>query len=185
MDKTIFAAYAAGAIGVLAAIFWPRRAKAEGLDTVVENMVQPSTQIPLAVTANPTPRGIRNNNPGNIEASSIQWRGQIGQDGRYAKFDTAVNGIRAMLLEIFDSIERDGDNTLRKLIAQWAPSTENNTAAYIADVVLQTGLNADKLLDYRANAISVAKGITRHENGFNPYTEQQFRDAYYAAGKYL
>ena len=33
-------------------------------------------------------RGLRNNNPGNIEAGSNSWDGQAGSDGRFAKFVT-------------------------------------------------------------------------------------------------
>src|SRR5687768_678297 len=38
-----------------------------------------------------TPRGIRNNNPGNIEWISDlarRWRGMVNKDGRYGVFDT-------------------------------------------------------------------------------------------------
>ncbi|MFU2316820.1 hypothetical protein [Rahnella sp. PCH160] len=42
-------------------------------------------------------RGLRNNNPGNIEASDANpWEGQIGSDGRFAKFETPEHGIRAL-----------------------------------------------------------------------------------------
>lgn len=42
-------------------------------------------------------RGIRNNNPGNLEYSkSNPWVGQNGDDGRFAKFETPEHGIRAL-----------------------------------------------------------------------------------------
>jgi len=46
-----------------------------------------------------TPRGIRNQNPGNIDYNSRNdWQGQIGKEpgGRFAIFDTPENGIRAL-----------------------------------------------------------------------------------------
>ncbi|HFX8036006.1 TPA: hypothetical protein ACIF5E_004931, partial [Escherichia coli] len=42
-------------------------------------------------------RGIRNNNPGNLEYSKTNpWVGQTGDDGRFAKFETPEHGIRAL-----------------------------------------------------------------------------------------
>ena len=51
-----------------------------------------------------TTRGIRNNNPGNIDYNPRNdWAGQIGLElkvgnstPRFARFDTAENGIRAL-----------------------------------------------------------------------------------------
>ncbi len=130
------------------------------------------------------PRGIRNNNPTNIEDSSIQWRGRIGNDGRYVVFDTAVNGLRAGFLEIYDSIVRDGDNTIRKLIAQWAPPIENLTGAYQNSVRQQTGIaSIDTILNYSRDAKPILRAIVRHENGQDPYTAVQYDDAFRAAGK--
>lgn len=40
--------------------------------------------------------GLRNNNPGNIEAGSNPWEGQTGSDGRFATFATPEHGIRAL-----------------------------------------------------------------------------------------
>ena len=47
------------------------------------------------------PRGIRNNNPGNIDYNPRNaWRGQLahspGIEPRFARFDTAHNGLRAL-----------------------------------------------------------------------------------------
>jgi len=137
---------------------------------------------PLSVADN-RPRGIRNNNPGNIEDGPIRWRGRVGNDGRYAIFDTPVNGIRAMALEIWDSIERDGDNTVRRLVMQWAPPTENLTGAYVASVAKQTGLQPDEILVYSRDVKGLIKAIVQHENGIMPYDEATIDGAIRAAGK--
>ena len=130
------------------------------------------------------PRGIRNNNPTNIEDSSIPWRGRVGNDGRYVVFDTAINGLRAGYLEIWDSIVRDGDDTIRTLIRQWAPPIENLTGAYQNSVRAQTGIaNIDTKLNYLRDATPLLKAIVQHENGQQPYTAQQFDAAFRAAGK--
>ena len=46
------------------------------------------------MTTTKTARGIRNNNPLNIEAGE-NWQGLKGTDGRFAIFETAEHGIRA------------------------------------------------------------------------------------------
>jgi len=129
------------------------------------------------------PRGIRNNNPGNIEFTSIKWRGLVGSDGRYAVFDTPQNGLRAMALEIWDSITRDGDDTITKLINQWAPPTENLTGAYALSVSKQTGIGVTEQLVYRRDVAALMKAITKHENGVQPYPDSVIQSAIAAAGK--
>lgn len=188
MDKTTFLFYSLAALVVGTFAFFTRKASADSVDAGGSDVpeVKPLPQLSLPVaTSSSSPRGIRNNNPGNIEFTSIAWRGQVGSDGRYAVFDTPVNGIRAMLLEIWDSIERDRDNTIRMLVRQWAPPNENDTSAYVNSVASQINYSADKVLSYQQHAIPLAQAITRHENGINPYTAQQFRDAYAAAGKFV
>ena len=165
----------ATAIG-LAAFLVPRRVLASA---TVEG------ETPVTIDPKDTrPRGIRNNNPTNIEDSKIPWRGRVGNDGRYVVFDTAINGLRAGYLEICDSIVRDGDDTIRTLIAQWAPPIENLTGAYQNSVRAQTGIaNIDTKLNYLRDATPLLKAIVQHENGQQPYTAQQFDAAFRAAGK--
>lgn len=58
-----------------------------------------------------TPRGIRNNNPGNIDFNSRNnWQGQLGVEtgGRFAIFDTPENGIRALGKLLINYRGKDG-----------------------------------------------------------------------------
>jgi len=167
----------ASVVGITAILF-SRRALAT--ETVTGETIMADPNVP----ADTRPRGIRNNNPTNIEDSKIPWRGRVGNDGRYVVFDTAVNGLRAGYLEIWDSIVRDGDDTIRTLIAQWAPPIENLTGAYQNSVRQQTGIaSVDTKLNYARDSKKLLGAIVRHENGQNPYTIQQYDDAYRAAGK--
>lgn len=76
------------------------------------------------------PRGIRNNNPGNIdwiENPSKRWRGMIRKEtpeegGRFAVFDSPANGVRAIAQELLLD-ERRGVRTIAGLISNWAPSS--------------------------------------------------------------
>lgn len=86
-----------------------------------------------------TPRGIRNNNPGNIDYSPANaWQGQLKPDpaieARFARFDTPENGIRALGKTLRTYQRKHGLKTVQAIIARWAPSQENNTAAYVRSV---------------------------------------------------
>lgn len=81
-----------------------------------------------------TPRGIRNNNPGNIRWGS-DWKG-LKKDGKqqdpsFCVFETPEYGIRALakLLQNYQLLY--GLNTPRKIINRYAPPTENETVSYI------------------------------------------------------
>ncbi len=117
-----------------------------------------------------TPRGIRNNNPGNIEwiaDAARRWRGMVSRDGRYGVFDTPANGVRAIGGEIRANFKR-GENTLRAILSEWAPPTENDTESYIRHAERALGVDRDAPL--RASQIPhVAAVIIEHENGVQPY----------------
>jgi hypothetical protein len=94
------------------------------------------------------PRGVRNNNPGNIDYNKANnWVGQLPYDpaieSRFCRFDYAENGIRALgkLLQTYFNLR--GRKTVRAIITPYAPSNENNTGAYIATVAQRCGLRAD------------------------------------------
>lgn len=84
-------------------------------------------------------RGVRNNNPGNIDYNPAnKWVGQLGieqgKNPRFALFDTPENGIRALgkLLQTYRT--KYGLKTVGGIISRWAPGVENDTAAYVRAV---------------------------------------------------
>lgn len=97
------------------------------------------------------PRGLRNNNPGNLK-SYENWQGKIGMDGGFVIFSDISWGIRALGMDLRGDIN-EGANTIRKLIWEFAPSTENDTTAYINAVVDYTGLDADHVLSADGNTL--------------------------------
>jgi hypothetical protein len=119
-------------------------------------------------------RGIRNNNPGNLVITSIPWKGKVpvakNTDGKFEQFTKSVDGIRAMFIDLRGDIEKDGLNTIRKLINEYAPKFENNTAAYVQSVASQVGIGADTRV-LPANYFSLVKAIIKHENGKQPYPD--------------
>lgn len=129
-------------------------------------------------------RGIRNNNPGNLEYSKTNpWVGQTGDDGRFAKFETPEHGIRALGRNLL-SYQRQGIDTVSDIVEKWAPKKDgNDTAAYIKAVCAQLGVTADQQLDASNpdTLKALCAAIIHHENGSQPYTEQQLSTGVSAA----
>jgi len=131
-------------------------------------------------------RGVRNNNPGNIDFNPRnQWQGQIGlEEGvsrpRFARFDTPENGIRALGKLLINYRGKDGMpgvggkgiDTVRETITRWAPGNENDTEAYIRAVAQAAGVDPNEVIDIKAQPVllAVTTAIIRHENGGNPYS---------------
>lgn len=130
-------------------------------------------------------RGIRNNNPGNIEYSPRNgWQGQVGLEvgvlkPRFARFDSPENGIRALgklligyrLRGGVPGVGGAGIDTVREAISRWAPGSENDTAAYIGDVARALGVRPDQPVDMGRPDIlrALVVAIIHHENGGVPY----------------
>ncbi|MBD1554788.1 structural protein P5 [Pseudomonas typographi] len=131
-------------------------------------------------------RGIRNNNPGNIDYNPRNsWQGQLGIEvgvsyPRFARFDTPENGIRALAKLLLAYRGKDGMpgvggpgiDTVRETINRWAPGGENDTEAYIASVANYLGVKPNDPIDVRLPATlrRLVEAIIVHENGRNPYT---------------
>lgn len=129
-------------------------------------------------------RGLRNNNPGNIDFNPRNaWQGQLPLDPaiekRFARFDTPENGIRALGKLLINYRAKDGMpgigatgvDTVREIINRWAPTTENNTEAYISSVADAAGVDPNARIDIRNGNIllAVVTAIIHHENGSVPY----------------
>lgn len=112
------------------------------------------------------PFGLRNNNPGNVRAFE-QWQGMIGVNNGFCVFADVAWGVRAFLTDIRTDM-RQGQNTIRKLITEYAPPAENNTAAYINYVVQRTGIGADTILQENTDTFKrLARAIIEMEVGKN------------------
>lgn len=117
------------------------------------------------------PRGIRNNNPGNLEwlPPGRAWNGQIGSDGRFGVYDTPANGVRAMARQLL-KYSREGLNTVRSIIAKWAPASENDVGAYARSVAARMGVGPDESISVSASLPRLVAAMIRHENGQQPYS---------------
>jgi hypothetical protein len=115
-----------------------------------------------APSAGPAPAGgtlgDRNNNPGNLRPP--------GASTGFQKFDTPEAGLAA-LDQNLQAYGKKGINTIDGVINRWAPSSENNTSAYVAAVAKRLGVDPKQQIDlsspYVRQALSTA--IMLHENG--------------------
>ncbi|OLU22931.1 structural protein P5 [Pseudomonas sp. PA15(2017)] len=132
-----------------------------------------------------TSRGIRNNNPGNIDFNPRnKWNGQLGLEvgvprPRFARFDEPENGIRALGRLLLNYRGKDGMpgvggpgiDTVRETINRWAPGHENDTEAYIASVAKALRVKPNDIIDVRKPDVlrTFVVAIIKHENGAQPY----------------
>lgn len=121
------------------------------------------------------PRGIRNNNPGNLIDAGIPWRGLVGRDSTgKAKFATPLDGLRAMYIDLRTGFQRDREDTVREIIAEWSLTDQEPYMVFVADY-LHVGL--DTPLSLERDRIPLMEAITLFENGEQPYPVALFQRA--------
>lgn len=95
-------------------------------------------------------RGLRNNNPLNIEKSKgTPWQGEIvpSKDVRFAQFTSVAYGYRAAFKLLYNYQHTYGCKRLEDFINRWAPPSENNTRTYISTVTKRSGLSDISTVD--------------------------------------
>lgn len=128
------------------------------------------------------PKGIRRNNPGNLEWGS-PWQGLANKADwpadRFAAFIDPAYGIRAIAMTLITYQDKrkakDGSkiDSIREVIERWAPSSDNNNVpAYAKSVAaLLDGVGPDDEVVDMHNPVhlrALVEGIIRHENGRGP-----------------
>lgn len=115
-------------------------------------------------------RGLKNNNPGNIRLSGTKYLGEItGPDTAFKAFSTMAHGYRAIFVLLDSYKRRHGLTTIQGIISRYAPTNENNTAAYVAFVAGRVGVGPASTLIYsQAQFTSLVSAISRMENGVEP-----------------
>jgi len=116
------------------------------------------------------PRGLRNNNPGNLRKSSSVWMGEVpSDDPDFVAFESIDWGYRAIFVLLRGYIAK-GYDTIEKIINRYAPTIENNSQAYITHVVSLTGIREDTVIDAddSQTLIKIIAAISYHENGVAP-----------------
>lgn len=134
-------------------------------------------QIPYSPASKNTP-GFRNHNPGNLKAAP----NSTGKRGKFSTFASDDDGLSAMARQLMLYGDR-GNNTPGGIIHTYAPSSENNTRAYIDDVTSRTRYGADQRLDLHNPEVlkTLMASMIQHEQGSQPYTEEQLKKAIQSA----
>lgn len=116
-----------------------------------------------------------NHNPTNIIKTASKWEGetetpqiikQNNRSERFKAFESDYYGILAAYNNLKSYFNR-GYNTVRKIITRWAPPSENDTGAYIANIAKSVGVGADEVLSIDKHAFRLLKEIARIESGFS------------------
>lgn len=139
------------------------------------------------MSASRAPRGVRLNNPGNIDRTRPRtaWQGRVPDDQlvdpRFEQFIHAKWGIRALARTLITYQDAHGLRTVRSILNRWAPPNgrnpatgeayTQNTSAYVDHVCALTGFGADERLDVQQyeTARKLVNAIIRHEQGMQPY----------------
>lgn len=92
--------------------------------------------------------GIKNNNPANIRYSSLnKWKHQGKPNKGFCTFDSPVWGVRALLILIRKYRFSYGLDSVFKIISRFAPSSENDTSAYVKFICNCLGVSPDETLN--------------------------------------
>lgn len=152
-------------------------------------------KMDTSIKAKPVPRGIRNNNPGNIRWGD-DWQGltPLAQrtDPAFCQFIAPEWGIRAMAKVLLKYGQYNGTpgvgekqiDTVTEIINRWAPPVENDTGAYVNSVASHLGVPPTQHIELTSYAImaKLVEAIVQHENGQQPYSDKQILDGLRRAG---
>ena len=115
------------------------------------------------------PRGLRNNNPGNIRINSIAYQGEVqpSRDKAFKEFSTMAHGYRAMFVVLHTYQRKYGLYTIEAMISRYAPTTENHTRGYIDAVAESSGVSATGRITTTTGdvMIPIVAAMSRVENG--------------------
>ena len=130
------------------------------------------------------PRGIRNNNPGNLKELSgdkTQWQGERATDDDpiFEEFETMEYGIRALMKILINYMKKYKLRTIIEIIKRFAPASENDTRAYINSVSRITGFEDNAILAANEDTISkLVTAICFIENGGYFITNEEIAEAW-------
>lgn len=134
------------------------------------------------------PRGIRNNNPGNIDYNErTLWIGlanppvEMGvPHPRFARFIHPEYGIRAICRLLVTYQVKHRLYTVSAILNRYAPARENDTPAYVTSVAQKLGVDpVQTSISVRDRGVMhpLILAIIAHENGMQPYRDEVIENA--------
>lgn len=147
-----------------------RRSMAPTIDTGPRPSSEPAPHASTKKT-----RAERNFNPGNLNyAGQAGASLEAGGNARFAKFNSEEEGIAALVRQL-RLYQQRGIDTIGEIVKKYAPPSENDTQAYVANMARWTGLSADEKLNFNDTETvrRMVEGISRKEGRYTPLTEGQ------------
>lgn len=124
------------------------------------------------MSAQMLPRGIRNNNPGNIRRmAGTTWLGEAEEqnDPDFVQFATPEYGLRAIALILASYKIRDGITTIEGAIRRWSATDQD---AYVANVAEACHVPPDETVDLEQYLPYILPAIVAQECADYAYPEQ-------------
>lgn len=105
------------------------------------------------------------NNPANIRYSASNlWVGQQSAKTGFCQFDELEHGVRALMIIIKNYYYKHDAITVTKLIARFAPPSENNTVKYIMYVSKRLSVQPNDIIAWNINnVVLLVKAICMYE----------------------
>lgn len=135
----------------------------------------------------PMPRGMRNNNPGNIRVTADNWQGKIPveqntDNGKaFEQFESYAYGIRAMIKTLKSYHSKHGKKSIIDIVYRWAPPGDNNDSmSYARTVGDKTGFVLDRPITWnKKNVGALVIAMCAVENGLpDAVTQADFDEAW-------
>jgi hypothetical protein len=119
-------------------------------------------------------RGMRNNNPFNMNRTLTQWLGEVeGSDERFSSFSTLEYGVRAGLINLYNGYF-SRFMTVRQIVMKYSPPQDNKSKddpdgmksveAYIKTITRRSGVDEGSVPG-KDKWLSVAEAMLYQENG--------------------
>ena len=114
-------------------------------------------------------RGVRNANPGNLRRNNTKWQGlrPVQTDPDFFQFKSMIWGVRALAMTLITYRNKYHLVTVQGIVNRYAPSHENDTLSYIANVSKAVGAAPDARIDTAHTDVMfvLVRAIIRQELG--------------------
>lgn len=110
-------------------------------------------------------------NPWNIRYNKYNhWRGQMGEYKGFVQFASQMSAYRAFII-LMENYHKIGCKSVGQIIERFAPSTENDTDAYIGFVCTRNGWNKNYVVSDFNDLYKLARAMAELET--NVYIDRE------------
>jgi hypothetical protein len=167
--------------GPVSSLFYQGRQAWEMYSQIKNRTGEVASVIPVA-TGTGTGGTVWGNNPGNLrswgDALRVERFRGTTSIGKFAQFATPAEGLQAMA-KLLLNYQGKGLNTISSILNTYAPTSENDTGAYVSDVAKRLHVGSTQQLDLRSPGVlaSLMQAMIHHEQGRDPFNAKLINDA--------